>query len=1092
MEINSDLFTSLPKANWIKQGGLGGWEFLSGIPEEKDFLSNLDLEDKNKIVEIVKERLRFLATQKSSVSVGSDERDILPMSSLQVGMKRSLAVCRIARFFPLNDFKVFIEDIKQEIEKRKDDTNFNQPGKIKEIFSIPDNIFNEIFLTDEIPKDEPLKGRFYLGKLTNISENQLSVLNPIPIGTGFLVGVTHLITNNHVISNRKIASQCVAQFNYTEDTLGYTQQTIDYELDPEILFVNEPSLDYTLIQLKSSIYTRQAGYYFDWIQLIENDLNIFPGLTTEIRNNLNEEDLKLLTKLDRETNSGDNIFIVHHPKGKQKKIDISNNKVIDNGLYKNFLRYKVDSDYGSSGGLVVNTKWEAVALHHAAVPKDYSEDEQEHKVEIVAQQGIRICRIVEDLKKKSFHYRKLRNFIEDFVITSEQLNNPPLAFAIELDGFNDYVLLKNFVDCQFITQPQSSNGFSIEALICPYSNEVESTIFSKFYQNFCNDCIATLGYDALRVYINKEGKIVFSRKMYTLPTLPLEIPQEETNQPEFIFNLQSILKILSYSVVVNGVYDDHTKKALQEFVKNLQDNIEFDPTRDISDINPQILNYLNSQITFLGLYDLNYDALEQLSYENKDLKIPVSENPSKGEIVKGLQKLLNSLGYYNYQPNGVYDKETCNSVKKFQKAFGLRQDGVCGPLTQKMITLIQSYEFATEEVVNFGEFNKITISCRKGNEELKIDIQINGNPSNLQLCQKSTNENLQKIQEKIRNCEKNIDINQGSPVIIGAYSNKNLAISDFPLKGNLWSFFRGAIAKVCLKDEKNVLISYWQFEEGKGDSSNNLIPTNKNLVLEIYGEPKWLRQSNFPAPLLPSALKFDDKNNYVDCGNDENLNVNEVITIEAWFKHKFGNCLIVSRVDSQKNGYSLSWYNGKIRVVLQHPGSSEKPVENTVVYTKDNAPQDQVWHHVAFTWDKKSQEISIYIDGRIQDCVVEGQCKTIIFAGQAKSIGLFTGPLPQLTESLRIGYKEEKEIYYSVAIADVRLWKVARTQDDIKANMSRRLLADKEEYLAGYWRLDNDKDVRNLVNNKPGKIIGEPTCFPSPSITLPKEQKTQI
>ncbi|BAY33746.1 hypothetical protein NIES2107_56480 [Nostoc carneum NIES-2107] len=1084
MQINFDVFTSLSQAHWIKQGGLGGWEFLSGIPEKPDFLINLALEDKDKILAIVKERLRLLNNQKSSVSVGSDERDILPVSSLQVGMKRSLAVCRIARFFPLKDFRDFIEYIKQEIDKRRDDNNFNQPAKIKEIFSIPDEIFNKLLLESEAPSDEPLKGLFYLEKLKNISESQLSVLNPIPIGTGFLVGVTHLITNHHVISDKKIASQCVAQFNYTEDSLGYTQQTLDYELDPEILFVNEPSLDYTLIQLKSSMFTRQAGYYFDWIQLIENDINIFPGLTPEIKSNLNSQDLELLSKLEKETNSGDNIFIVHHPKGKQKKIDISNNKVIENGLYKNFLRYKVDSDYGSSGGLVVNSKWEAVALHHAAVPKDYHENEQNHQVEIVAQQGIRICRIVEDLKKKSFHYRKLRNFIEDFVITSEQLNNPPLAFAIELDGFNDYVLLKNAEDCQFLEQPQFSNGFSIEALICPYSNEVESTVFSKFYQAFSNNCIATLGYDALRVYINKQGKIIFSRKMYTLPTLPLEIPQEDSRAQEFIFNLQSILKILSYNICVNGIYDDATKNALQQFVVNLQEeNIHFDPTQDISDIDPQILNYLNSQITFLGLYELNYDALDQLPYEKNNLKIPVSENPSQGEIVKGLQNLLMNLDYYNGQLNGIYDKETSNAVKEFQKDFGLKPDGVCGPLTQKLITVIQSYDYETEEVVNFGEFNQINLTYRKENENLKIDIQINGHSSKLNLCQKPNNQDLRIIQQTTKNAALNIDITKGSPIIIGAYSNKNLSIPDFPCKGNLWSFFRGAMAKVCLKDEKNVLISQWQFEEGRGNKINSLISTNNHQILEIYGEPKWLRQSNFPAPLLPSSLKFDDKNNYVDCGNDETLNVNPVITVEAWLKHKFGSCFIVSRVDREKNGYSLSWDNGKIRVVMQNLS------ETTTVYTKENAPQDQVWHHIAFTWNQESGEISIYIDGRIQDCVIEGQSKTIIFAGKAKSIGLFTGPLVQLTEPLKIGCKEEKEIYYSVAIADVRLWKVARTQDEIKANMSRRLTG-KEKDLVGYWRLDDDKDVRNLVNGKPGKIVGQATCFPSPPIKISKQQKT--
>ncbi|MGH1395676.1 MAG: hypothetical protein ACRAVC_16855, partial [Trichormus sp.] len=112
-----------------------------------------------------------------------------------------------------------------------------------------------------------------------------------------------------------------------------------------------------------------------------------------------------------------------------------------------------------------------------------------------------------------------------------------------------------------------------------------------------------------------------------------------------------------------------------------------------------------------------------------------------------------------------------------------------------------------------------------------------------------------------------------------------------------------------------------------------------------------------------------------------------------------------------------------------------------------------------------------------------------------KTIGLFAGLLDKATASLIIGQNQTEETqYYDIAIAEVRLWKIARTQDQIKANMSRRL-TDVESDLVGYWRLDDggedNKKVQNLVpnNSQPGKIFGA-TWFPQP----PKlaENKTYI
>lgn len=76
---------------------------------------------------------------------------------------------------------------------------------------------------------------------------------------------------------------------------------------------------------------------------------------------------------------------------------------------------------------------------------------------------------------------------------------------------------------------------------------------------------------------------------------------------------------------------------------------------------------------------------------------PVKEEPvatvktlkkgSKGEAVKKLQQRLLDLGYKlpKYGADGDYGNETEAAVKAFQKDWGIKQDGIAGPETQKLL-----------------------------------------------------------------------------------------------------------------------------------------------------------------------------------------------------------------------------------------------------------------------------------------------------------------------------------------------------------------------------------------------------------------------
>ena len=58
---------------------------------------------------------------------------------------------------------------------------------------------------------------------------------------------------------------------------------------------------------------------------------------------------------------------------------------------------------------------------------------------------------------------------------------------------------------------------------------------------------------------------------------------------------------------------------------------------------------------------------------------------SKGDEVTALQKRLRELGYFNQEPDGRYRQTTINAVKAFEKAMGLKRDGVATADVQKLI-----------------------------------------------------------------------------------------------------------------------------------------------------------------------------------------------------------------------------------------------------------------------------------------------------------------------------------------------------------------------------------------------------------------------
>ncbi|NEQ54161.1 MAG: hypothetical protein F6K11_29195, partial [Leptolyngbya sp. SIO3F4] len=328
------------------------------------------------------------------------------------------------------------------------------------------------------------------------------------------------------------------------------------------------------------------------------------------------------------------------------------------------------------------------------------------------------------------------------------------------------------------------------------------------------------------------------------------------------------------------------------------------------------------------------------------------------------------------------------------------------------------------------------------------------------------------------------------PVLIGACFSDPQNV-ELP-KDVVTGFFKGSIAEVRIwnthRTEEDIqrdksrrllgtepaLVGYWRFEEGT-DQVHNLACQNNVLSLssgKVFNA-LWANATQYPALPLPFGLMFDRADTLVECFNKSSnliLQKDGGFTVESWVKHEFGDGPIIH----QQGSYALLWHQQKIRIELYQKGAEIQRFE-----TQENAPRDNSWHHIAFTLGedfnsnkskKVVRELEIYIDGRRFNVVaLEGASKSVMAGGLYKSVGLFEDDAVESAEQedlmfiggdnpIFIGgkYGNDNQSFITAAIAEVRLWNRTCTQNEIKANLYRRLDAAKEEGLIGYWRLDEE------------------------------------
>jgi endonuclease G len=202
-------------------------------------------------------------------------------------------------------------------------------------------------------------------------------------GTGSLIGDGVLLTNNHVLPSSDAARASYAEAFYERGLEGQDAQTLRFALQPDRVWYTSKALDFSIVGIADADSSgATSARTLGWLPLI--------GTTGKVV-------------------EGEWMTIVQHPKGERKQLCVRDNQLLK--CDTDVLWYSTDTLGGSSGSPVFNNDWLMVALHHSGVPevkggkwqtvdgRDYDQNrDDESKIKWIANEGIRISRILETLR----------------------------------------------------------------------------------------------------------------------------------------------------------------------------------------------------------------------------------------------------------------------------------------------------------------------------------------------------------------------------------------------------------------------------------------------------------------------------------------------------------------------------------------------------------------------------------------------------------------------------------------------------------------------------------------------------------------------
>jgi hypothetical protein len=153
------------------------------------------------------------------------------------------------------------------------------------------------------------------------------------------------------------------------------------------------------------------------------------------------------------------------------------------------------------------------------------------------------------------------------------------------------------------------------------------------------------------------------------------------------------------------------------------------------------------------------------------------------------------------------------------------------------------------------------------------------------------------------------------------------------------------------------LVAHWKFDEGSGIVAHDTSGNGNDGTFN--GDPQWVPGH------FGYALEFDGSGDWLDCGEDANLQISGAVTVSAWIKvaaqdldHKVGG-----NQDGANGGYKMTVFNNN-RVEFEIRTAANSAVLNRNVAGGTEIEVD-VWYHVVGVYSLADGYIRTYVDGKL-------------------------------------------------------------------------------------------------------------------------------
>lgn len=214
------------------------------------------------------------------------------------------------------------------------------------------------------------------------------------------------------------------------------------------------------------------------------------------------------------------------------------------------------------------------------------------------------------------------------------------------------------------------------------------------------------------------------------------------------------------------------------------------------------------------------------------------------------------------------------------------------------------------------------------------------------------------------------------------------------------------------------------------------------------------------------SLLFDGIDDFIQVPSSEGFEPESTLTVEAWVKAEGTPTSVQPVLGKQFSNYqtadekpplysytlSLGKPDGSMTKHWVFSLSGGTPGSEVIAVSPKEYTRD-VWTHIAATYNSK--RVTLYING-----------DSVVSVPRTGAIGYDTLPLFFGTFPTKPG---RKAMFFQGQLDEVRIWNIARSTNDIKATMNKRLVSP-HNGLVVYWNCNEGKG--NSINDIFSHLIG--------------------